>query len=48
MKAKDIIDALMEVDQEKEVYLWIEGDRLEISTIDEMDNIVDINAKEEL
>ena len=48
MKAKELLDALMEVDQEKEVYLWIEGDRLEISTIDEMDNIIDINAKEEL
>ena len=46
MQVKDLVDALLNVDQDKEAMIHIEGDRVEITTVDELDDVVDLNAKE--
>lgn len=49
MKVKDLIAALTKVDQEADVYVWIDGDRLPVQEggVDDsfLENIVDINIE---
>jgi hypothetical protein len=49
MKVKDLIASLAKVDQEADVYVWIDGDRLPVQEdgVDDsfLENIVDINVE---
>lgn len=47
MKVKDLINLLStECDENAHVFLWVDGNRYEISDIDDMgDNNIDLNAK---
>lgn len=51
MKVKDLIAALAKVDQEADVYVWIDGDRLAVQEggVDDsfLENVVDINIEVE-
>lgn len=46
MKVKDLIDKLISLDQEKEVFVYIEGDRFNIHSVDEtLEDCIDLEIR---
>ena len=44
MKVKELIEQLKDCDQDQYVFIYINGDRYNVSAVDELDDCVDINA----
>lgn len=44
MKVSELIALLNTVDQDKEVFVWADGERYEVAEVDPIDWYVDINA----
>lgn len=44
MKVHELIALLKTVDQDKDVFVWIDGDRYEVAEVDPIDWYVDINV----
>lgn len=47
MKVSELMALLKTVDQDKEVFVWMGGNRHEVTEVDPIEWYVDINVKEE-
>jgi hypothetical protein len=45
MTIEQLIQKLSECNPKDEIYIWVDGERLPIWELDDMDGYVDINAK---
>ena len=46
MKVSELIEALKEVEQDKQVFFWEDGRIIPIGLVDELTDRIDLNAKE--
>ena len=47
MTASELIEMLSDLPSDTEIYVWFDGDRMEIDFIDLLDGYADINVRSE-